>query len=202
LPGLCFCCAAGCHGSAHLEIASLNFQAIDLPPARFTRLDLPECYWWKDKGGRVWIAMRRESTPLFNPRFRFDFQVSLALDKLPAGKARNYKVDAKSMRACVRFGPWETRFTSRTGIVAIYRESGGRLRGSMRLYASRQVARLLGGWSRPSGYLLLGSLEAVHDEQRGRAIAEATESAGWGREEPAGPTSRPSTAPASGPVTP
>lgn len=158
-----------------------------------------ECYWWTDEDGQLWIAMQRQQTPLFYPKMRFEFQLSLALERLPAGTARNCKVDRTTLRARIRFGPWESRFSSRVGIVAVYRESRDRLRGSMRLQAVRVASQWLGGWGKPTRYLMLGSFTAVPDEQRGRAIAEATESSGWGRDSSARPpvTSRPARPPTS-----
>lgn len=203
----CLCGIAGCRGSGRLELASLDYGAIDPPAPRFVRLDLQECYWWTDEDGQVWVAMQREQSPLLNPKMRFQFQLSLALEKLPAGRARNYRVAREELRARVHFGPWESRFSSRAGIVALYRESGDRLRGNLRLQAARVSTRLLGGWGRPTRYLILGSFTAVHDEQRGRSIAEVTESAGWDRGAPARrrgyrPAPTPATAPATAPTKP
>lgn len=193
------CCATGCSGSGRVELASLDFRAVDPPVPRCVPIEMRECYWWTDGGGRLWIAMQRQQTPLFYPKMRFEFQLSVALERLPAGKARDYKVDKTTLRARIRLGPWEGRFTSRVGIIAVYRQSGDRLRGSLRLQAVRVASHWLGGWGKPSRYLLLGSFTAVPDEQRGRAIAEATESSGWGRDSSAGPpvTSRPARPPPS-----
>ncbi|MFQ5805513.1 MAG: hypothetical protein ACE5I3_03575 [Phycisphaerae bacterium] len=195
----CLCCAVGCSGSGRIELASLNYRAVDppaAPPPRVARIDLDGCYWWTDDNGRVWIAMQRQWTPLFSPRLRFEFQLSLVLDKLPAGRARDYRVARKELRARLRFGPWESRFTSTVGILALYRESNDRLRGSLRLQATRVTTRWLGGWGKPTRYLMLGSFVAVHDEQRGRPIAEATESSGWGRDAAVPSARTPATAPA------
>jgi hypothetical protein len=194
------CCAAGCRGSGRLHFASLDYRDIDpqVPP-RLTAFDLQECYWWTDEGGRLWMAMQRQHTPLFYPKMRFEFQLSVALERLPAGRARTCKVDRTTLRARVCVGPWESRFTSRVGVIAVCREPGDRLRGSLRLQAVRVASHWLGGWGKPSRYLLLGSFTAVPDERRGRAIAEATESSGWGRDSSAGPpiTSRPARPPPS-----
>ncbi len=144
--------------------------------------------------------MQHQQTPLFHPKLRLHFQLSLVLQKLPAGPALDYKVTKETLRARVRFGPWESRFTSQVGIVALYRESSASrgdaeapLRGSARLQAARVASQWLGGWGRPTRYLMLLSFVAVHDEQRGRPIADATESQGWGRDTsaPAPPASRP-----------
>jgi hypothetical protein len=194
LVAACLCGAAGCHGSGRIEIASLNYRTIDPPAPQHTPIDFHECYWWTDADGRVWIAMQREQAALFNPKLRFQFQLSLVLEKLPAGPALNYKVTRNTLRARVHFGPWQSRFTSQVGVVAVYRAPHDRLRGSVRLQAARVTTEWLGGWSRPTRYLMLGSFLAVPDERRGRPIAEATESQGWGREPraPAPPAAGPS----------
>jgi hypothetical protein len=166
----------GCAGGGRLEFASLDFRAVDPPPPRVSPVGLQECYWWTEDDGRVQIAMQSRRTPLWNSTLRFQLQLSLTLEKLPAGPARNYTLEPRALQARVRFGPWESRFTSQTGIVALYRESGDRLRGSARVRTSRVTLQWLGGWSEPVRYLMLASFTAVPDERRGRAIAElATE---------------------------
>ena len=189
------CYLAGCTGSGRLEFASLDFRAVDPPAPRVSPVSVQECYWWTDQDGQVWIAMRSQRAVPFHPKLRFQFQLSLALEALPASKARNYKLGRRALRARVGFGPWESRFSSQVGIAALYRESGKRLRGSVRVQTSRVTLQWLGGWGKPVRYLMLGSFTAVPDEQRGRAIAEAAESSGWGRDAPRQPTSLPATTP-------
>ncbi len=174
---------SGCAGSGRLELAALNYRAIDPPAARTVQLDLDRCYWWTNEQGRVCIAMQQERWNALLPKFKFDFQASLVLDEPPAGRARDYVVSPRVLRGLVRAGPALSRFTSAEGVAALYRESGQRLRGSFRMRARREVAQLLGGWSRPVNYLLQGTFTAVHDEGRGRAILEVTEANGWEREE-------------------
>ena len=181
----------GCTGSGRLEFASLDFRTVDPPAPRVSPVSVQECYWWTDPDGQVWIAMQSRRTAFLIPKLRFHFQLSLALERLPAGRARNYKLGRRELRVRVRFGPWESRFSSQTGIAALYRERGDRLRGSVRVQTSRVSMRWLGGWGKPVRYLMLGSFTAVHDEQRGRAIVEATESGGWGRGTPRRPASQP-----------
>jgi hypothetical protein len=100
------------------------------------------------------------------------------------------------LRAVARFGPAQSRFESLSGVVALYRQAGDRLRGSFRLQVAREVQQWLGDWSRPSRYLMMGTFEAVPDEQRGRRIAQETEAVG--RERPPSAATQPS----SRPVTP
>jgi hypothetical protein len=192
----------GCTGSGRLEFASLDFKAIDPPAPRVSPLKVRECYWWTDELGQVWIAMQRRADPFFNPRLRFEFQLSLVLEKLPAGPARNYELRRPALRARVKFGPWESRFASQVGIAALYRASGDRLRGSLRAQTTRASLQFLGGWSEPVRYMMLGSFTAVHDKQRGRPIAEMTESAGWDRAPPPSPASQPTIAPTTAPTNP
>ena len=179
------CLAAGCGGSGggRVEVTALNYRAIDPPAPRFVRVEIERCYWWTDEAGQVWVAMERDKPWLLGPE-RFVFQLSLSLEKLPAGRQRNYRVTKRELRAVARFGPAESRFVSLSGIVAIYHEPGDRLRGSFRLEVAREVLQLLGQWSRPSRYLMMGTFEAVRDEQRGRPIADQTEAFGWQREPP------------------
>jgi hypothetical protein len=176
----------GCCGTGRVEVAALNFRAIDPPagpPPRFYTVDLDCCYWWLDDDGNVWVAMRRTQPILpFEPGGDFVFQLSLALRDPPAGSARDYLVTRRELRASAKFGPAETRFVSISGIVALYREAGDKLRGSFRLQVAREVNQMLGGWSRPERYLMQGTFMAVRDAERGWPIAEATEAYGWGRE--------------------
>ncbi|MBU0638729.1 MAG: hypothetical protein KKB50_07685 [Planctomycetes bacterium] len=190
----CLVASAGCNGRGQIELTSLAYHAIDPPAARFARIGLDRCYWYTDEEGQVCVAMESERSSLFGRLARFSFQLSLVLERPPAGRARNYSVAKRELRAAARLGPAESRFVSVSGIVALYREEGARLRGNFRLQALRQVNRMLGGWGQPSRYLILGRFEAVHDEERGRRIAAATEARGWERQSP--PTARPSSQPA------
>lgn len=194
---------SGCQGSGHIDVAALNYNAIDPPAPRISRLNLQRCYWWTDDEGRVWIAMERDQPLVIRPE-HFVFQLSLVLDKLPAGRARDYHISRHELRGVARLGPAESRLVSIAGIMALYREPGDRLRGSLRLLVARHGRELLGNWGPASRYLLLGSFEAVHDEQRGRRIAEATEASGWGRQPPSEtqPASRPTSTTAPAPATP
>ncbi len=177
--------AAGCHGQARLELAAIDYKSIDPPAARSVRLSPSRCYWWTDEQGRVWIAMQYERRTLLGRLGHLQLQLSLLLEKPPAGKARNYEVDNRTLRAVARAGPTEGRFTSVTGIVALYREPNDRFRGSLRILSDRQASRQFGGWGKSARFLILGSFTAVHDEQRGREIADLTESHGWERDPPA-----------------
>ncbi|MBN2447102.1 MAG: hypothetical protein JXO22_10265 [Phycisphaerae bacterium] len=172
---------AGCAGAGRIELTSLNLRAIDPPAPRTYAMRIDHCYWWQDDDGQVWVALERTGGGLFGRLSESSFQMSLVLEDLPAGEARNYLVSKRELRAVLRAGPVESRFVSSHGILALYREPGDRLRGSFRLYTQRETIRFLGGWTRPMTYLMNGEFIALHDEQRGRVIADATEPEGWER---------------------
>ncbi len=181
----------GCAGGGRIDITPLDYRNIDPPAPAFSRINVERCYWWTDGAGQLWLALEHNFQPWFAPQLRFQFLASLALEKPPAGKARNYSIGARELRAVAHVGPVEVRFVSVTGIVAIYRQPHEGFRGSARILVTREVGQLLGGWSAPLGFLLLGDFEAVHDPEQGKAIAAATEAEGWTRPARAGPTSRP-----------
>lgn len=189
------CLLAGCRGGGQLQFADLNYAAIDPPSPRFQTIEIERCYWWTDDAGQVWIAMEHDRAvlPGVEP---FVLRMSLVLEKLPAGRARNYLVQQRELRAVARLGPAEGRFVSLAGIVALYREPNERLRGSFRLEVSREISKLLGGWGRPSRNLMQGTFVAIPDTGRGREIATETELYGWDREprQPP-PATRPTVAP-------
>jgi len=182
----------GCRAPGRIELSSLNYRAVDPPAPRAAVVNARRCYWWEDDAGRVCIAAERVDRFWFSPKTPFRFGLSLVLGPPPAGREREYAANARTLRAVVRLGPAEARFVSSVGIAAVKRRERDRLECSFRLLASREVFQFL-TWSRPARYLIQGKLVAVHDEERGRQILKATESAGWQRDpaadqaEPPGP---------------
>ena len=199
LTGLYAC--SGCHRAGQVEIASLNYVAIDPPAPRVARVGLDHCYWWTDEQGRVRIAMERDQPWVLGPAHveHFVFQLSLTLEKPPAGKSRNYLLSKRQMNGAARFGPAHSRFVSAAGIVALYREPGDRMRGSFRIRVARQGLQLLGGWSPVSRHLMSGTFIAKHDEERGQQIATQVAEDGWRspNEQPPQSTTQPTPAPPS-----
>jgi hypothetical protein len=173
----------GCTGSADIRVLSLNYASIDPPTTDIARVQVDRCFWWADDEGRLWVAMHGRRDRLFSELADLDFKLSLRLEQPPAGQARNYLAGRDELRARVQLGPVQSRFESSRGVVAIYRAGADGYRGSFRLRVTRETSNFLGGWSRPSAYLLLGEFTATHDPARGRALAEATEAGGWERED-------------------
>ena len=102
--------------------------------------------------------MQSQRSLWFNPKLRLELQMSLVLEKLPAGVARNYELGNQTMRGRIRFAAWESRLASLVGIAAVYREGDDRLRCSMRLQATRVTSQILGNWGKPIRYLVLGEI--------------------------------------------
>ncbi len=190
----------GCAGGGRVTVAALDYRNIDPPPARVAQIDLQSCYWWTDESGQVWIAAQRDVPSILGPRFRQQFCLSLVVSRLPAGGARDYHVRDRELRAWVRAGPLEARYTSSAGVLALYRNRDGTLRGSFRIETSRQVNALITGWTRPARCLVLGEFRAVPGAGPGRRIAALTEADGFERPPTATVTSRPAGAPAPGPA--
>lgn len=180
----------GCAGNGQVEFISLNYRDIDPPAARANVVALDSCTWWEDGAGRVWIAMRRDASGL-SELLRLTFRMSLALERLPAGAARNYVVDDETVRGLARLGPTLTRFTSVRGVLALYRDGKDRLRGSLRFEANRQAAQLLGGWGAAGRSVVLARFVASRDPGGGMEVVAATEESGFDRPRLAGPTSQP-----------
>lgn len=172
----------GCTGSADIRVLSLNYVSIDPPSTDIARVHVNHCFWWADDDGRLWIAMHGRRDQFFSDLTDLDFKLSLRLEQPPAGQARNYLAGRDELRARVQLGPVQSRFESSRGVVAVYRAGADGYRGRFRLRVTRETSNFLGGWSRPSAYLLLGEFTAAHDPERGRALAEATEAGGWERE--------------------
>lgn len=170
---------SGC-GGGKVQLISLDYRSIDPPGVSPVEIALDGCYWWTDEHGQLWVAMSAGRQPSLRTE-PLSFKLSLALPRPPAGDGRDYPVTERTLRAVARIGPLEGRFCSVTGIVAIYRESDQRLRGVMRALVTREVAQLLGGWSKPTRLLMLAQFDAVHDPDAGRPVVEASESSGWGR---------------------
>lgn len=176
---------AGCAGDGKIELVSLDYRSIDPPAPRVFELSLDRCVWWTDAGGRLWLSMDRDMPSIFGPVGRVRFEMSIRLEKLPSGRARNYSLAADEVRARIRTALGETRLTSISGILAIYREGADRLRGTFRFQANRYTLQVLGGWGRGARFLLLGHFTAVPDMGGGEAVARATEDSGFERGAPA-----------------
>lgn len=182
-----------CTGGGQIELAQLEFRAIDPPPPTISRFSVQECYWWTDAQEHLWIAARHRAIVPPLPQLlqnRLEFYVMLRLEKLPSGREREYSLRTQELRGLVRAGPIEIRFSSQIGIAAVYREPGEALRLSARAQVGGEVKQLF-GWSPPRRSLMLLARRAAPDRGAGRAWVALTDAPGWERQAGGGPTSRP-----------
>lgn len=172
---------SGCRGGGDVQIVSLDFRSIDPPTPRVFELSFDKCAWKTDADGRLWLAMSRDMRSILGPLGRVQFELSMRLEKLPSGKARNYSLAADEVRVRIRTALSETRLMSTAGILALYREGGDVVRGSFRFQANRYTLQILGGWTPGARFLFLGHFIAVPDEGDAAAIIESTEGPGFER---------------------
>lgn len=173
----------GCAGPpGQIATVALDYRNIDPPPAEVGRLTLDRAVWWTDEQGRLWIGLQRTPQWFGGPTAELALELTLRLEAMPAGAARNYAVNSQSVRARVAAGPLETRFVSEEGVVAIYREGGAdRLRGTFRVRVQRYARRLLGTWSGGSDFLIMGEFDARRDAARGVELRGVTDANDWAR---------------------
>ena len=190
-----------CSGTAKINFISLNTIAIDPPRTEPWRFDAQQCFWWVDESGDFNIAMQCRKGNLFLGKLGdIEIDVSLALDGPPAGSGRDYPLRRREARAVLLSPAGNRRFIIHTGVCDVLTGKDGTYRGSYRLWMSSlselNVLSFLP--DRPGPILCFGSFCAVHDEKRGRAIREQSETGGWTRppRKPKSATSRPASAPA------
>lgn len=189
--GLLAAAVAGCAGRGAVEFASLDLAAIDPPPPHVQRITFEKVFWYVEEAdGTLRLALDKDAPSLLGEIGRVRVQISLRLEKLPAGPTRQYPLRTNEMRCRIRVGAAESRLLSATGMAAIDRVDGRRLRGQFRLIATRRTLGLLGGWVNGPRALLLGEFEAVSGRDQCKAIYAATEENDFARP-PIAPTSQP-----------
>lgn len=171
----------GCGDRARIDVVSLDFSNLDPQRPLVQRIEPDSCRWWTDDEETLWIVMTRRIALPLGPVKNFDFELSLRLDRLPSGKARQYSVDRDALRARVRFGLNDSRLSSTAGIAVVERIGPDRLQGTFRIQTARDVVQLLGGWAAGPRALLLSTFDARPDDGSGRAIVASTESNGFAR---------------------
>ena len=129
---LCTACSPG-----KIELVSLQFKTIDPPRPQAIEVELQHAHWQETESGRLQITASREATiPIVNLRQRVLF--SLELERLPRGKAKEYKLDRQTLRGYVEVGPQQGRFESLGGIAVVYgTDDENSIRVLFRLIANR-----------------------------------------------------------------
>ena len=183
LLGLLIVCAetAGCAGSAHIGVVPLNLKKLRDRDPLIRHLDARRCYYWHDEKGRLCIALEFENLSLIGDYGRRSLAMSLVLNEMPVGNARNYRANLRTLRMIARAGAQHVRWASLSGIVAIRRTPAGHIRGRFRIAAKQQKFHIALGWSSDSRVLLFGEFDAIPGEPEGRKILTRTEADGMDR---------------------
>jgi hypothetical protein len=194
---------SGCAGSAEVRFVSLQPQEIDPPTTQVYSFPAQECYWWTDDAGDLTLAWRCVRHNVFMGKYgTVDFQMSLVLDKPPAGSGRNYKVGGRETRSLFVSAFEGLRLVSGSGIVGVNVRGDDTLTGSFRIWMTPRAEIHVFSFlpQDPGGLLCFGKFRAVKDEKRGQAIRAYCEANGWSRP-PRTPTTAPASAPAPAPAT-
>lgn len=171
----------GCAGTGRVTVVPMNFKKISTAAPLLERLDAGECHFWQDEKGRLCVAMAGENLSLIGDYGKRSMALSLVLDAPPAGKARNYSVNTGHLRMTARTGANHKRWASLSGIVAVWQEHAGHLRGRFRILAKQQRFHITTGWAANARVLLTGEFNAVPNPKRGQSILEKTEANGMER---------------------
>lgn len=171
----------GCAGSARIGVVPLNLRKLRDRDPLIRNLDAQRCYYWQDQNGRLCIAMEFENLSLIGDYGRRSLAMSLVLNDMPAGEARNYRVNLRTLRMIARAGAEHVRWASLSGIFAVRRTSDDHIRGRFRIAAKQQKFHIALGWSSDSRVLLFGELDAIPGERQGREILKRTEADGMDR---------------------
>ncbi len=174
----------GCSGGARINFISLNTNAIDPPQVEPVRFAAQQCYWWRDASGDFNIAMQcRKGNLLLGKLGDVEIDLSLALDGPPAGSGRDYPLRQREVRAVVLAPAGNQRLVAHTGFLSVITDRNGNYHGSYRVWmtplSELNVLSFLP--QRPGPVLCFGTFSAVHEESRGRAIREQSETGGWAR---------------------
>jgi len=171
-------CLAGCAGRAKIHTIALGSKRISTTGPLIVRTEPEQCYWWINDEGRLCVAMRRSGRVPFGQLRGGEFLLSLDLGKPPAGTARDYKVDRRTLRMRRDAGYNHKRAASLRGIAAVWNFGRKTLKGRFRTTALRQSYLVLTGWRAEAQVLMVGEFTAVHNRKKGEAILARTEEGG------------------------
>ncbi len=177
----------GCNGNIDCSFVTTNFNSISIKPtdAKAFRFRCSECYWWVDNSGRLNIAGQHIEKSLINSALDKEFYISFVLGSPSRGMGKDYKLNYQSVRGLIKMGGNIYRFRSTRGILGIENEGKELIRAAYRANVRIYVARLLGGWSKGTPFLIYGTLKAVSDKQgKGKQIRKITEDMGYSRRFP------------------
>jgi hypothetical protein len=179
--------AAGCSGSARIHLIPAERKKISAQRPLIARYDVSHCHYWVNQRQELCLSFSDENQAAEGTAGRRSFDLSLILGPMPAGRARNYAVDRRTMRAIIHEGAEHRRYGSLFGIVGVWFDEGGEvLHGRFRVWAKQQDYKVWRGWSGDLRVLLVGEFEARPDTGRGERSLERTELGGLKRPLPPG----------------
>lgn len=166
---------AGCAGSASVSVVPLNFQRISPTGPLIYEFAPKECYYWVSDAKELCIAMTVEKKFLRPGVNQEEFHLSLVLEGLPAGDARTYPFNTRTVRARNRQGLSNTRFASIDGVAAVWDFGEDELHGRFEFRGLQQSYMVLMGWAYTKQVLCFGEFSARLNREKGEAILMKTE---------------------------
>jgi hypothetical protein len=165
---------AGCAGHGSVYLIPLNPRKLNTTEQLVYQVTPRRCYYWIDES-RLYIAMSDFHWSPLGEMHEREFALSFVLDGLPAGGARMYQANRRTMRLRSRDGLSNLRSASVAGLLTVWDFNQRRLHGRFRLIARKQSYFVLSGWGRSAPALVVGEFTAVEDRAAGEAILARTE---------------------------
>jgi len=185
---------AGCGGHASIHIAPVTLKKLSTTAPLVQTISPDACYYWINEKGKLCIAMSEVRPSLLGRHFGERFYLSLVLQEAPAGTARDYALNRRSLRARYSKGYTHRRAASLGGIAAIWDYGRKRLMGRFRVAGNQQSYSVLTGWKGDRRVLLVGEFAAVENREAGLKILAKTEREAMRRSRP-DPVPQPVTGP-------
>ncbi len=166
----------GCTGGGVVHSIPLGTKRISTASPLIETHRPQECYYWLDDRSRLCVTMRHKHASIFGKILSEDRSTSLVFDGAPAGDARSYPVDRRTLRMRIDQGFTHLRGASLSGAAAIWDYCPGKpLHGRFRITATQQSFSILTGWSGDARVLLASDFMAVPNEAAGMPILTETE---------------------------
>ena len=186
----------GCTGGASFTLVSTDTARIPRTEPLVVNLRAGEGYYWCD-GEQITLAFADDNLSLIGEIGKKTLVASIVLEGLPADRARDYRLDLNSLRAKVRDGARHARYASLSGILALWIEDNGQVRGRFRALVKEQQFHVMLGWTGRQQLVLVGDFVAVRNRERTAELRRRSEADGLDRNltPPAGIEPRPVTGP-------
>lgn len=169
---------SGCRGHGVVHLVPTSAAKISATKPLLLEIQPTECYYWVTDKSQICIAMRQYKRSLLGKWGKKEFILSIVLEGVPAGAARNYRADRRTMRAHRHQGLSHSRIASLAGIVGVWDFDQRKLRGRFRFSTKQQTYSVLTGWGSNRGVLVIGDFTAIPNRKAGEALLARTEEHG------------------------